>query len=67
MRCRLGEIDGVFAWLNRSWETREHAGIFPPLIYLLFDEVWDPLHHDPRFKELLDKVGFTKVNPNLKE
>ncbi len=34
---------------------------------LVFDDAWDPFRHDPRFTELLDKVGFTKVNPKLKK
>ncbi len=65
VRCRLGDIKEAFRYLNLSWETRERDGIFPPIICLLFDEVWDPLHSDPRFQDLLRKVGFTKVNPKL--
>ncbi len=33
---------------------------------LLFYEQWDGLHDDPRFKYLLDEVGFTKVMPPSK-
>ena len=53
--------------LNKSYESRERSGYTSPLTDLLFDEVWDDLHDDPRFKELLDKIGFTKVMPPRKK
>jgi hypothetical protein len=36
------------------------------LDYLVFDEHWDGVRDDPRFKDLLEKVGFTKVARPLK-
>jgi tetratricopeptide (TPR) repeat protein len=35
----------------------------PPrdLTYLLFDESWDVLRKEQRFRDLLDKIGYTKV------
>ena len=60
--ARLGHADDAFKWLNKSYETRERfAGFQTRLTNLLFDEYWDSLHDDKRFKDLLDKIGFTKV------
>ena len=68
IQCRLGNLDSAFAWLNKSYETHEQGDSFDsPLNYLVFDSVWDGLRDDPRFNELLDKVGFTKVNPGLRK
>jgi tetratricopeptide (TPR) repeat protein len=62
VRIHLGDTNSALEWLNLSYTKREHFGDFQtPLTRLLFDEHWDGLHDDPRFKALLDKVGFTKV------
>jgi tetratricopeptide (TPR) repeat protein len=62
-QIHLGDTNAAFAWLNRSYESREHyPGEFQrPLESLVFDEHWDGVRDDPRFQELLDKIGFTKV------
>ena len=55
----LGNTNDVFRWLYKSFESREEAGgIHHALNGLLFDEYWDGLRADPRFKELVRKVGF---------
>jgi tetratricopeptide (TPR) repeat protein len=60
---QLGHNDEAFVWLNKSYESHEQigAGCETWMNYLLWHHWWDDLHDDPRFKELLDKVGFTKV------
>ena len=67
--AHLGDdTNGAFKLLNQSYQTHERDGpIASWLISLVFDEVWDPFRHDPRFQELLDKIGFTKMNPRLRE
>ena len=52
----LGEKDKAFAALNKSHEARE----YPSLVLLKVDPRLDPLRDDPRFEELLRKVGFPK-------
>lgn len=49
----LGEFETAINWLLRACE--EHAGW---MIYLTVDPRLDPVRSDPRFKELLLKVGF---------
>jgi tetratricopeptide (TPR) repeat protein len=48
----LGDTDGAFAWLEKAAQDRTNLmiflGVYPPL---------DPLRSDPRFKELLRRVG----------
>ena len=68
-QMHLGKTNAALALLNRSYETHETSGgsSTPRIYVLLFDEVWDGVHDEPRFKELLDNIGFTKVNPKLKK
>jgi TolB-like protein/Flp pilus assembly protein TadD len=49
----LGEKDKAIAALNKAYEDRE-----PALARLKVDRRFDPLRDDPRFHELLKKIGF---------
>ena len=51
----LGNKDDAFAWLDKAYEQRNWC-----IIYLKRDGVWDPLRSDPRFKELLRRVGLPR-------
>jgi serine/threonine protein kinase len=59
-RIHLGNTNESFRLLQRSYETRE-GPMEHFLDYLVFDEHWNGVRDDPRFKALLEKVGFTKV------
>jgi len=48
----LGDKDHAFAWLDKAVDQRNWC-----IIYLKNDPVWDPLRSDPRFKQLLQRVG----------
>ena len=48
-----GEKDSAFAWLKRSVEKKEYAG----LKFLAISPFWDPLRNDPRFALLLQNSG----------
>ena len=48
----LGEKDEAFVWLNRAYQERSYL-----LTYLTVDERLDKLHSDPRFYELVRRVG----------
>jgi tetratricopeptide (TPR) repeat protein len=54
IHARLGDIDAAFAWLEKAYEQRNQ------MEYLIFDECWDLCRTDPRFRDLLKRVGFTK-------
>ena len=51
--CALGDMDGAFDQLNRSFELREST-----LSALEVDERFDVLRGDPRYAELVRKIGF---------
>jgi TolB-like protein/DNA-binding winged helix-turn-helix (wHTH) protein len=64
----LGDYDQAFArlpkldpdWNNVAFGTGggNGAAVIPTLVTLRIEPMWDPLHSDPRFDELVRKVGF---------
>jgi len=48
----LGDNDQAFAWLEKSVEER-----FVRLAYFAKEPLWDPIRSDPRFVELVRRVG----------
>ena len=55
----LGEKDEAFAWLEKAYEERD-----PQLTYLKVGPRFDPLRRDPRFKEVLRRVGLADKLPH---
>ena len=51
----LGRRDEAISWLSRAYEGRD-----PETAYLLVDPRWDTLREDPRFKDLLKRLGFSR-------
>jgi hypothetical protein len=49
----IGETEEAMAWLERAYE--EHA---PDLVWAKADPSFDPLRSDPRFQDLLRRIGF---------
>jgi DNA-binding winged helix-turn-helix (wHTH) protein len=49
----LGHKDIAFAWLNKAFDERSHW-----LVWLRLDPRWKRLRSDPRFEELVSRVGF---------
>ena len=49
----IGETEEAFAWLERAYEERE-----PLLLLARTDPRLDPLRSDPRFQDLLRRIGF---------
>jgi tetratricopeptide (TPR) repeat protein len=48
----LDDKDQAFAWLEKACEER-----FNRLAYVRVEALWDPLRSDPRFAELLRRIG----------
>ncbi|HET7470957.1 MAG TPA: protein kinase, partial [Gemmatimonadales bacterium] len=48
----LGWPDSAFAWLDRAVQERTHW-----LVWLNRDPRWEPLRRDPRYAELVNRVG----------
>ena len=51
----IGENDQGYYWLERGFETRDYS-----LTFLKIYEAFDNLRSDPRFKEMMKKVGLDK-------
>jgi len=49
----LGDNDNAISWLEKAYEERSNF-----LIYLNTNPIYDPLRLDPRFVELVKKMGF---------
>jgi len=49
----LGDKDQVFKWLEKAYKEHDHW-----LIYLKIDPIWDNLHLDPRFQDLLKLIVY---------
>ncbi|MCM3901056.1 MAG: protein kinase, partial [Pyrinomonadaceae bacterium] len=49
----LGERDEAFAWLERGFKERD-----PKMVFLKIEPKWNNLRDDPRFHDLLRRVGF---------
>ena len=52
----VGDLDGTFAWLDKMYE--EHH---PELIWMNQQPRYDGLRGDPRWHELMRKIGFTEA------
>jgi len=49
----LGELDKAFAWIDKAYEERD-----PELTYIKVPgRRFEPLRHDPRFQELVRRMG----------
>jgi hypothetical protein len=55
----LGEKDTAFTWLEKAYEERD-----PQLTYLKVGPRFDPLRQDPRFKEVLRRIGLADKLPS---
>lgn len=58
--CSLGENDLALQWLEKGFKNHEVE-----MYWLKVEPPFKPLHANPRFKDLLDRIGFNK-NPNIK-
>ena len=52
----LGEIEMALDWLEKSYNTEGASPLF--LIEMEIGPNFDPLRDEPRFKDLLNELGF---------
>ena len=53
LSAMIGETEKAMTWLERAYEERE-----PLLVNVKADPRLDPLRSDPRFQDLLRRIGF---------
>jgi hypothetical protein len=51
----VGHLDGAFASMDKMYEQRD-----PELMWMNVHVIHDRLRGDPRFHELMRKIGFTE-------
>jgi hypothetical protein len=51
----MGDKDQSFAWLEKAYSQHSNA-----LTTLKVDPIYDPLRGDPRFQELMRRVGLAQ-------
>jgi adenylate cyclase len=54
-----GDTDGAFYWLEQAYEHREKVGFEGGLMVIKEDHLFDSIRSDPRFKDLVRRVGLT--------
>jgi TolB-like protein/Tfp pilus assembly protein PilF len=52
VHARLGDTDAAFEWLERAFDERATF-----LVFLKFHPLFDALHGDPRFDDLVKRIG----------
>jgi len=55
----LGEKDRALHWLEDAYEHREMDCLTTAVYYMSAEPMYDPLRSDPRFKEILRRVGLS--------
>ena len=56
----LGEMDKAFEWIEKAYEERDSN-----LIYITVPVIFDVLSPDPRYKQLLKKMGLEHLFKKL--
>jgi hypothetical protein len=51
--AHIGEADAAFTWLERGYRERD-----PAMIFLKAHPAFVPIRSDPRFDDLLRRIGF---------
>ena len=54
----LGEVDAGFEWLEKSYSVKESE-----LLGIIFDETFDLVRNDPRYQNLLKRLGLEQRSP----
>jgi len=50
-----GDVEPAFEWLERAFETRD-----PQILHMPFDPRYESLHSDPRYDDLLRRIGLPR-------
>ncbi|MGH9948239.1 MAG: tetratricopeptide repeat protein, partial [Pyrinomonadaceae bacterium] len=53
----LGEKDEAFAWMEKDFENRSYISLYYTVL-----PIFNDLHNDPRFTDLVRRVELAKIN-----
>ena len=54
--AKVGNSDKAFEWLDKAYRVRSTG-----MMFLSIDPVWDSIRPDPRFADLLRRVGASRI------
>ncbi len=57
---QLGDFDAAIHWLEQAYADRSRG-----LIFLNVNASWDPIRNDPRFQNLVQKLGLEVLRPGI--
>ena len=58
LHAALGDTDAAFNWLEKAYTSRQ-----TDIVSMKIDPLMDPLRQDPRFGDMLRRIGLANVTP----
>jgi tetratricopeptide (TPR) repeat protein len=53
----MGDENAALEWLNRAYDTHSYG-----IHFVKIDPIWDPLRHEPRFGQLMQKMRLSQTD-----
>jgi serine/threonine protein kinase len=63
--AQLGDKDRAFYWLEQGYVHHDRIGVYGGLEWITIAHIFDPLVSDPRYKDLIDRIGLPEEEAGL--